>query len=166
MRRVLVCAAVLTTLVGCRGFAGPEPPNEKLYARLGDPYARVSPGAAPLDEARALLDDVGKKLGYGKTPGDWLAKNAATHAGMRLVDFITSDGGERVKAAWTDLLEGVTGGFGVDAETKRLARMAEARILDFERDDPPETTMRAAYLAEIAWVLLLLERAAGHEAQR
>ena len=75
MRRAWLLALAVG-LSACRGCGGPEAPDEYAIGRLVDPYQRTSVAGTQLEQARAILDDVGAQLGYGKVPGDVLAASA------------------------------------------------------------------------------------------
>lgn len=162
MSRLLFVVAVLL-VSGCRGCAGPEAPDEYAVSRMVDPYARVTRVGSQLEQATAVLDEVGAQLGYGTVPGKMLAEHANEAWAQRLAAFLAHGGTEQLSAAWTDVRLGVTEGFGVPPKIKVRARQAEARVYDLQHAEADEETMRHAYLAEIAWMLVL--RAQSPDAQ-
>lgn len=154
MKRAFLWVIVLG-LAACRGCAGPEAPDEYVIGRIVDPYQRV-PRTGPMrQQARAVLDDVSDQLGYGKVPGDVLAAHAGEAWADRLALLLSHGGTEQLAAAWTDLRVGITEGFRVPSNLKLRVRQAEARIYALQHQEADEETMRHAYLAEIAWVLVL-----------
>lgn len=158
MKRTLwLCLAL--GLAACRGCAGPEAPDEYAIGRIMDPYERVSRTGTQAEQARAILDDVGQQLGYGTVPGDVLAASAGQSWARRQAMLLAHGGTEQLEAAWTDLRVGVTEGFHVPAELKLRTRQAEARIYALQNEGADEETLRHAYLAEIAWVLVLHDQA-------
>lgn len=154
MKRALSLFA-LVLLSSCRGCAGPEAPNEEVIERLVDPYTRNSGAGTMLERAREVLDDISGQLGYGTVPGDLLARRAKQPWAVRLTLLLSHGGTAQLATAWEDVRYGASEGFGVPVELKKRARQAQSRVLDLENTGASEQTLRRAYLAEIAWILVL-----------
>lgn len=155
-RAALILAAV--SLAACRGCAGPEAPNEVVIERLVDPYTRVSGVGTPNERATEVLNDIGKQLGYGTVAGDVLTRHAKQLWAVRMAVLLSHGGTPQLAAAWEDVRVQVSEGFGVPIELKVRTRQAQSRIFDLENTDASEETLRRAYLAEIAWILVLQEQ--------
>lgn len=157
MRSALLCAAVLA-LSACRGCVGAEPPDAYAISRISDPYAGLAPhgGIPNADRARAVLESVGKSLGYGDVPAQVLAAHAKDAWASRVLLFVAHGGTKQLEAAWVDLRLSVVDSQSLPNAVKVLVRQAEARIYDLEREQADEETLRHAYLAEIAWTLVQL----------
>lgn len=157
MKRSALILAVVS-LAACRGCAGPEAPTEAVIERLVDPYTRVSGAGTPHERASEVLNDVGRQLGYGTVPGDVLAKHAKQLWAIRMAVLLSHGGTAQLAAAWEDVRVQVSEGFGVPVELKVRTRQAQSRVFDLENNNASEETLRRAYLAEIAWILVLQEQ--------
>ena len=158
MKRVLL--ALVLACAACRGCAGPEAPDEYAVSRVSDPYPALGErgGVPDLERAVSVLNAVGKDLGYGEVPGRVLAAHAKEAWAGRLVLFLSHGGTKQLSAAWLDLRTSTLEAAAVSPEVKFRVRQAEARVNDLEHAKTDEETLRQAWLAEIAWTLLLLEK--------
>lgn len=165
MRHALVVAGLLA-LAGCRGCAGAEPPDAYAISRISDPYAGLAPhgGIPNADRAQAVLERVGDALGYKNVPAQVLAAHAKEPWAGRVVLLVAHGGTKQLEAAWVDLRLSVLDSNSLPNAVKVPVRQAEARIYDLEREGADEETLRHAYLAEIAWTLVLLGPVLGADA--
>lgn len=149
---------VLASLAACRGCAGPEAPTEAVIERLVDPYTRASGVGSMNERASEVLTDIGRQLGYGSVAGDVLTKHANQQWAVRMAILLSHGGTPQLAAAWEDIRVQVGEGFGVPIEIKVRVRQAQSRILDLENTDASDEILRRAYLAEIAWIMVLQEQ--------
>lgn len=159
MKHASVVLLVLLALAGCRECGRPaQAPSNYDIERLEDPYPRA-PAKGSVSSAErvgAVLEDLGRQLGYGARPAEYLKANAGRHWAKRQLLFLSHGGTEQLRVAHLDLIEQFVPSQYVSPQARAQLRQSEARVKDWKLDEPPEETMRRVYLAEIAWCLMVL----------
>lgn len=153
------CVCLMVMVVSCsKKELGPANPRTLRY--MPDPYLSIpAPGEAPLQErAAALMDQVGKDLGYGSIPGDVLRAEKGKPWATRQTLLLAHGTTEGLRTAWIDVVDTWTESSRVSQESKFELHMGLGRVWDLEGAKADEELLRKAYLAEIAYGYTLLDR--------
>ena len=173
MRRLLV-ATLLAAACRCAPDAGlPTTPGDgapetSVVESLKDPYEGLSArGSVPVSERAAkVLEASGGQFGCGPEAAASMRRHAGETWGGRVALFIDHGGDDQVKAAWLDLRGTMQQSTRLTSETKLKVRQAEARVASELNEGRSSRHMRRRYLAEVAWLMTLLDRDQASQAAR
>lgn len=136
------------------------PPTTKAVRYLPDPYPSVPVRGevSDIERAAAVLERVGKDLGYGAVPGEVLRGHAREKWAIRHRLFLAHGETASLRAAWVDMVDTWTQNPAVNMDSKLQLHLGLGRVWDLEGEKAPEEVLRSAYLAEMAYGYLLLHQ--------
>jgi hypothetical protein len=146
---------------------GDGAPETSVVEALKDPYDGLAARGTVTSSERAarVLEAAGGQFGCGPEAAASMRRHAAEAWAGRVALFLDHGGDDQVKAAWLDLYTSALQSTRVGSATKLQVRQAQARVAAELNEGRSSRHMRRRYLAEVAWLMTIIDRDYSRAAQ-